>query len=83
VAAAPAAAAGAPSSASTTAASRSLTTRSLPVPAPRRSGYRLRAGIYARNAEERRSRIEAAEIELVERDGRVYELRRLPSALTE
>jgi hypothetical protein len=54
-------------------------TRSLPVPAPRRSGYRLRAGIYARLAEERRALIEAAEVELVERDGRVFELRRLPS----
>jgi hypothetical protein len=58
--------------------------RSLPVPtppraAPRRSGYRFRAGIYARLAEERRALIEAAEVELVERDGRVYELRRLPS----
>jgi hypothetical protein len=62
-----------------TGARRSLTTRSLPVPAPGRSGYRLRAGIYARLADERRALIEAAEVELVERDGRVYELRRLPS----
>jgi hypothetical protein len=60
-------------------ARRSPTTRSLPVPAPRRSGYRLRAGIYARLAEERRALIEGAEVELVERDGRVFELRRLPS----
>jgi hypothetical protein len=60
-------------------ARRSPTTRSLPVPTPRRSGYRLRAGIYARLAEERRALIEAAEVELVERDGRVFELRRLPS----
>jgi hypothetical protein len=30
--------------------------------------------------EERRAMIEAAEVELVERDGRVWQLRRLPSA---
>jgi hypothetical protein len=82
-AAAPAAAAGALSSASTTAARRSPT-RSLPVPAPprgalRRNGYRIEAGIVGRLREERRALIEAAEVELVERDGRVYELRRLPS----
>jgi hypothetical protein len=61
-------------------------TRSLPVPAtaaPRRNGYRLRAGIYARLAEERRAMIKAAEVELVERDGRVWTLRRLPSAVAE
>jgi hypothetical protein len=83
--AAPAAAAGVPSSASMIGARRSPM-RSLPVPAtaaPRRSGYRLRAGIYARLAEERRALIEAAEVELVERDGRVWTLRRLPSAVSE
>jgi hypothetical protein len=63
-------------------------TRSLPVPAPsraapRRNGYRIEAGIVGRLHEERRALIEAAEVELVERDGRVYELRRLPSAVSE
>jgi hypothetical protein len=63
-------------------------TRSLPVPAPPRAattsnGYRLEAGIVGRLREERRATIEAAEVELVERDGRVFELRRLPSAVTE
>jgi hypothetical protein len=33
--------------------------------------------------EERRAMIEAAEVELVERDGRVWTLRRLPSAVAE
>jgi hypothetical protein len=33
--------------------------------------------------EERRAMIEAAEVELVERDGRVFEYGRLPSAVTE
>jgi hypothetical protein len=67
---------------------RSPTTRSLPVPAPsstapRRHGYRIEAGIVGRLREERRALIAAAEVELVERDGRVFELRRLPSAVTE
>jgi hypothetical protein len=62
--------------------------RSLPVPAPpraapRRNGYRIEAGIVDRLREERRALIEAAEVELVERDGRVFQLRRLPSAVTE
>jgi hypothetical protein len=60
------------------------TTRSLPVPAPsstapRRHGCRIKAGIVGRLREERRQMIQAAEVELVERDGRVYELRGLPS----
>jgi hypothetical protein len=58
--------------------------RSLPVPAPsrpapRRNGYRIEAGIVGRLREERRAMIEAAEVELIERDGRIFELRRLPS----
>jgi hypothetical protein len=85
---APAGAAGALSSASMIGARRSPTTRSLPVPAPsntapRRHGYQLEAGIVARLREERRALIQAAEVELVERDGRVFELRRLPSAVSE
>jgi hypothetical protein len=51
--------------------------------APRRSGYRLKAGIVGRLREERRALIAAAPVELVERDGRVYELRRLPSTVAE
>jgi hypothetical protein len=61
-------------------------TRSLPVPAAtarKRHGYRLQAGIVGRLRDERRALIEAAEVELVERDGRVWQLRRLPSAVTE
>jgi hypothetical protein len=59
-------------------------TRSLPVPspsraAPRRNGYRIEAGIVGKLREERRALIAAAEVELVERDSRVFELRRLPS----
>jgi hypothetical protein len=59
-------------------------TRSLRVPAPpraapRRNGYRIEAGIVGRLREERRALIEAANVELVERDGRAFELRRLPS----
>jgi hypothetical protein len=59
-------------------------TRSLPVPAPpraatRRNGYRIEAGIVGKLREERRALIAAAEVELVERDGRIFELRRLPS----
>jgi hypothetical protein len=42
--------------------------------------YRLEAGIVRRLREERRAMIEAAPVELVERDGRVWQLRRLPSA---
>jgi hypothetical protein len=44
-----------------------------------RRGYRLEAGLVARLREERRALIEAAEVELVERDGRIFALRRLPS----
>jgi hypothetical protein len=33
--------------------------------------------------EERRAMIEAAPVEFVERDGRIWQLRRLPSAVTE
>jgi hypothetical protein len=55
--------------------------RSLPVPtpraAPRRDRYRIEAGIVGRLREERRAMIQAAPIEPVERDGRVFELRRL------
>jgi hypothetical protein len=63
-------------------------TRSLPVPspsraAPRRNGYRIEAGIVGRLREERRALIAAAEVELVERDGRVWTVRKLPSAVTE
>jgi hypothetical protein len=47
----------------------------------RRHGYRLEAGIIRRLRDERRALIEAAEVELVERDGRVWQLRRLPSAM--
>jgi hypothetical protein len=47
--------------------------------APRRRGYRLEAGIIGKLREERRALIASAEVELVERDGRVFELRRLPS----
>jgi hypothetical protein len=56
--------------------------RSLPVPtatAPKRHGYRLEAAIVGRLRDERRALIEAAQVELVERDGRIFELRRLPS----
>jgi hypothetical protein len=64
------------------------TTRRVPYPTPSppprsRSRYRLEAGIVGRLREERRAMIEAAEVELVERDGRVWTLRRLPSAVTE
>jgi hypothetical protein len=59
-------------------------TRSLPVPAPSNTAPRLHGyRIVARLREERRALIEAAEVELVERDGRVFELRRLPSAVSE
>jgi hypothetical protein len=83
--AAPAGAAGARSSASTIGPRRSRP-RSLPVPtatAPRRNGYRLRGRIFDELAAERRRMIEAADVELVERDGRVWQLRRLPSAVSE
>jgi hypothetical protein len=63
------------------------TTRSLPVAAiastPIGSGYRLEAGIVGWLREERRALIEAAQVELVERDGGAWQLRRLPSAVTE
>jgi hypothetical protein len=42
-------------------------------------GYRFEAGITRRLREERRAMIGAAPVELVERDGRVWSLRRLPS----
>jgi hypothetical protein len=42
-------------------------------------GYRFEAGITRRLREERRAMIGAAPVELVERDGRIFELRRLPS----
>jgi hypothetical protein len=45
--------------------------------------YRLRARLLDRLREERQAMTEAAEVELVERDGRVWQLRRLPSAVTE
>jgi hypothetical protein len=64
----------------------STTTRRAPEPTPSppqsRNRYRLEARIV-RLREERRAMIEAAEVELVERDGRVSQLRRLPSAVTE
>jgi hypothetical protein len=63
---------------------RSRAKWSLPVPTPpsrRRNGYRLAGSIYTRLAEERRALIENTEVELVERDGRVWQLRRLPSAM--
>jgi hypothetical protein len=44
-----------------------------------RRGYRLEAGLVAQLREERRQMIQAAEVELLERDGRIFELRRLPS----
>jgi hypothetical protein len=53
------------------------------VSAPRRHSYRIEAGIYGPLSEQRRKMIEAAEVELVERDGRVWRLRRLPSAGSE
>jgi hypothetical protein len=48
-----------------------------------RSNYRLDAGIIGRLRQERRALIEAADVELVELDGRVWQLRRLPSAMSE
>jgi hypothetical protein len=51
----------------------------IPLSAPRRHSYRIEAGIYGRLREQRRKMIEAAQVELVERDGRVWQLRRLPS----
>jgi hypothetical protein len=42
-------------------------------------GYRFEAGITRRLREERRAMIDAAPVKLVEREGRVFELRRLPS----
>jgi hypothetical protein len=73
------------SSASLVAACNPLltTTRRGPNAAPRRHGYRLEAGIIRRLRDERRALIEAAPVELVERDGRVWQLRRLPSAMGE
>jgi hypothetical protein len=66
--------------------SPSTTTRRVPEPTPsrrpsppRRNGYRLEAGIYARLAEQRRAVIEAAPTTLEERDGRTWLVRRLPS----
>jgi hypothetical protein len=43
---------------------------------PRR--YRIEAGVVGRLREQRRALIEAAEVELVERDGRVWTVRKLP-----
>jgi hypothetical protein len=53
----------------------------LAVPGHRGRGrsYRIEARIYSCLHERRRALIEAAEVEHVERDGRVFELRRLPS----
>jgi hypothetical protein len=52
-------------------------------PGAEANGYRLETGIVGRLREERRATIEATQVELVERDGRVWQLRRLPSAVTE
>jgi hypothetical protein len=51
--------------------------------APGRDRYGIEAGIVGSLREERRALIDAATVELVERDGRVFELRRLPSAVSE
>jgi hypothetical protein len=51
----------------------------LAVPGHRGRSYRIEARIYSCLRERRRALIEAAEVEHVERDGRVFELRRLPS----
>jgi hypothetical protein len=56
-----------------------MSSRRAPPTAPRSYGHRLEAGLVAQLREERRQMIQAAEVELIERDGRIFELRRLPS----
>jgi hypothetical protein len=61
---------------------RRTATRSLPVPATptRRNYYGGKPGpLLVRLEEERRAQIAAAPVELVERDGRIWQLRKLPS----
>jgi hypothetical protein len=55
-----------------------MSSRRAPPTAPRSYGHRLEAGLVAQLREERRQMIQAAEVELIERDGRIFELRRLP-----